>query len=154
MNDLDLQRMKILEERVSALEHKVNSISAPILDAIESFRRDTLSLFESFSARIVADLERRFDVVDKRLDGMDKRFEKVDERFAAVDKRFDAVTERFDGIDRQFFDVGERFATVDQQFATMGKRFDSIDQRMADADARNARQFAELLSAIKAGNAQ
>lgn len=77
LNDLDAKRIKILEERVSALEQKTNNISAPILDAIESFRRDTLSLFEGFAGR----LEKRMDETEARLSA----------RFDAVDKRFDEV---------------------------------------------------------------
>jgi len=52
-DEVTLRRIEIMEARISDLEKRLNSVSAPVLDAIESFRRDTLSMFESTKAEIV-----------------------------------------------------------------------------------------------------
>jgi hypothetical protein len=84
-NDLDAKRIKILEERVSVLEHKLNHVSAPILDAIESFRRDTLTLFEGFAQRLEKHVEAEAARAANRVEGM------LEEAEARNAKRFSEV---------------------------------------------------------------
>lgn len=80
MNDLDAQRLKILEERVSALEHKVGGLTAPVLDAIENFRRDTLALFDGFGGR-----------VDNRILAVDQRLERTEQSLQAISRQLDLL---------------------------------------------------------------
>jgi len=47
-------------------------------------------------------INRRLDNTDKRLDGMDKRFDDINERLDGMDKRFDDINERLDGMDKRF----------------------------------------------------
>ena len=47
-------------------------------------------------------INRRLDNTDKRLDGMDKRFDDINERLDSMDKRFDDINERLDSMDKRF----------------------------------------------------
>ena len=60
--------------------------------------RDVHHLVQNTSA-LKAEMNARFDAVDRRFEAVDRRFEAVDKRFEAVDKRFEAVDKRFAGID-------------------------------------------------------
>ncbi len=66
-DEVTLKRIEIIEARVSDLEKRLNSVSAPILDAIEGFRRDTLAMFESTKTEIVGTLKREMADSEKRL---------------------------------------------------------------------------------------
>ena len=69
------------------------------------------------------DIDKRFDGVDRRLDGIEERFDKridgIEERF---DKRFDGIDKRFDGIDRRLDGFDGRLRSVEQGLAeVLGK---------------------------------
>ena len=80
----------------------------------------------------------RFEVVDKRFEGlhrtMETRFKAVDRRFEAVDKRFEdmhrSMETRFEAVDRRFEAVDKRFEDMhrhtDKRFEDMHKRFNGM----------------------------
>lgn len=65
-----------------------------------SFEQRVLKEF-ALNRKMHAAHTKRFDTIEKRLDGHDKRFDAVDKRFDVVDQQFDAVDKRFGNIDRQ-----------------------------------------------------
>ncbi len=68
--EVTLRRIEIIEARVSDLERRLNAVNAPILDALESFRRDTLSMFESTKADILGSVKQEIAGSEKRLAAM------------------------------------------------------------------------------------
>ena len=50
---------------------------------------DVKQLMESVLSGHTAEINKRFDDVNKRLDGMDKRFDDINERLDSIDKRLD-----------------------------------------------------------------
>lgn len=81
-------------------------------------------------------VEKRFDAVDKRLEGHDQRFDEVDRRFDAVDKRLEAHDKRFDEVDKRFDEADKRFDGVDKRFYDVDSRFDEVDTCHVTLDAR------------------
>lgn len=86
---------------------------------------DVKQLMESVLSGHTAEINRRFDDVNKRLDGVDRRLDDMDERFDSINKRLDGMDERFDDIN---------------------KRLDSIDKRLDE----NEEVQNEILNAIGA----
>ncbi len=93
-------------------------------------------------------VEKRFDDVDRRLEGHDRRFDEVDRRFDTIDrrleghdKRFDEVDQRFDEVDRRFDEVDRRFDEVDQRFAEVDKRHVTMDARITEEEAATRRHI-------------
>ena len=50
---------------------------------------DVKQLMESVLSGHAAEINKRFDDVNKRLDGMDERFDDINERLGSIDKRLD-----------------------------------------------------------------
>jgi archaellum component FlaC len=84
---------------------------------------------------------KRFDAVDKRLEGHDKRFDEVDRRFDAVDKRLEGHDKRFDEVDTRFDEVDKRFHDVDSRFDEVDKRHVTLDARITDEAAATRRHI-------------
>ncbi len=72
------------------------TLKAPQPSEMEMLRAEMRAGFQSF--------EKRFDAVDKRLEGHDKRFDEVDRRFHDVDGRFDEVDKRHVTLDARITD--------------------------------------------------
>ena len=60
--------------------------------------------------------EKRFDGMEKCIDGLEERFEK---RFDGVEKRFDGVEKRFDGVEKRFDGVEKRFEGMDERMRVL-----------------------------------
>ena len=58
-------------------------------------------------------LEKRFDRLEVRLDGMDTRFDKMEARLDGMDARFDKMEARLDGMDARFDGIDSRFSGMD-----------------------------------------
>ena len=85
--------MQTLEERVAALEAKVDAYAMSGADL-----RGAL-------AGLPDQMTRRFEQVDRRFEQVDRRFEQVDRRFQQIDQRFvelqDQLNRRFDAVDQK-----------------------------------------------------
>ncbi|MQY29920.1 hypothetical protein [Nocardia aurantia] len=81
---------------------------------------------------------RRFDGIDKRLDGMDARFDGIDKRLDGMDARFDGIDQRLDGMNAQF-------DGIDRRLDGMNARFDGIDRQL-ERLAVHLDQLVETLS--------
>lgn len=42
-------------------------------------------------ARVLREMDKRFELVEKRFEQIDKRFEQIDKRFEQIDKRFEFI---------------------------------------------------------------
>ena len=62
---------------------------------------DVKQLMESVLSGHTAEINKRFDDVNKRLDGMDDRFDSINKRLDGMDDRFDDINERLDSIDKR-----------------------------------------------------
>ncbi len=62
---------------------------------------DVKQLMESVLSGHTAEINKRFDSINKRLDGMDERFDDVNKRLDGMDERFDDVNKRLDSIDKR-----------------------------------------------------
>jgi len=72
-----------------------------IIEGLADIRGDIKTLRAEMNGRFEA-VDRRFEVVDRRFEVVDERFESVDKRFGSVDKRFDAIDKRFDDLHWMF----------------------------------------------------
>ncbi|MHA1149949.1 MAG: hypothetical protein ACTSR8_17060 [Promethearchaeota archaeon] len=91
---------------------------------------------------IQAQMDKRFEAMDKRFEAMDKRFEAIqaqmDKRFKAMDKRFEAMDKRFEAIQAQ----------MDKRFKAMDKRFEAMDKKMDYRHEEVMQAFKSLQSAF------
>jgi archaellum component FlaC len=85
-------------------------------------------------------VDKRFDGVDHRLDGMDKRFDGVDERLDGMEKRFDGVDGRLDRIE----------ATMEQEFGAITTQFVELRGYIDDAYERTNGRMDVQFDALRA----
>lgn len=69
---------------------------------------DVKQLMESVLSGHAAEINKRFDDINKRLDN-------TDERLDGMDKRFDSINKRLDGMDKRFDDINERLDSIDKR---------------------------------------
>ncbi len=60
-------------------------------------------------------INRRFDDVDKRFEGMDKRFDGVEQRLDGHDKRFEGIEQRLTGHDKRFESLEEQIVKLREE---------------------------------------
>ena len=80
-------------------------------------------------ARMLADLNARFDRMDDRFDSMDRQF---DERFAVVDERFDQVNGRLVGIEGRVDTLEGRFDTLEGKVDALAKDHQSLARELSE----------------------
>ena len=106
-------------------------------------------------------MDRRFDGIDRRLDGMDQRFDGIDKRLDGMDVRFDGIDKRLDGMDRRFEKVEGEISGLKSGLSSVQASLDARVQEIrqdlkvqrditTDMDLRMAEGFSDL----KAGQAQ
>ena len=99
--------------------------------------RDVHHLVQNTSA-LKAEMNARFDAVDRRFEAVDRRFEAVDKRFEAVDKRFAGIDARLDGLAATLHThflwllgaIGATITAVAAGFIFLVGRQDSMTQRL------------------------
>ncbi len=69
---------------------------------------DIKQLMESVLSGHTAEINKRFDGINRRLDNTDKRLD-------GMDKRFDSINKRLDGMDKRFDDINERLDSIDKR---------------------------------------
>ena len=74
--------------------------------------------------RVIEQMDKRFEQVDKRFDLMK---EDMNRRFEQVDKRLDLMKE---DMDRRFEQVDRRFEQVDRRFEQIDRRFEELTMRI------------------------
>ncbi len=91
----------------------------------------------------------RFEVVDKRFEGlhrsMETRFEAMDKRFEDMHRnmetRFQAVDKRFETVDKRFEDMHRNMET---RFQAVDKRFEAVDKRFEDMHRHTDKRFEDM----------
>lgn len=73
------------------------------------------------SEELRADMNKRFEQVDKRFEQVDKRFE---EMRADMNKRFEQVDKRFEQMDKRFEQIDKRFEQIDKHLTIITNRMD------------------------------
>jgi len=73
-------------------------------------------------------LDKKIEVIDKRMDGLDKKIEVIDKRMDGLDKRMDGLDKRIEVLD---------------------KRMDGFDRRMDGLDKKIDRVHDDLLAEIR-----
>lgn len=96
-------------------------------------------------ARMLADLNARFDRVDDRFDRMDDRFDRMDDRFEGMDRQFD---EKFAVVDERFDQVNGRLVGIEGRVDTLEGRFDTLEGKV-DALAKDHQSLARELSEFR-----
>jgi len=107
------ERVNVLEEAVSALQHLPQDLAA--------FR---------------AEVNVRFDQVDARFDQVDARFERVDSRFDRIDTQFQRIDEQFERIDARFQRIDDQFEQMYSQMRMLHE--DLIGRIKALGEERHA----------------
>ena len=96
-------------------------------------------------ARMLADLNARFDRMDDRFDRMDDRFDRMDDRFDSMDRQFD---ERFAVVDERFDQVNGRLVGIEGRVDTLEGRFDTLEGKV-DALAKDHQSLARELAEFR-----
>ena len=112
--------------------------------------------FDTFAA----DVNDRFDKVDRKFDKIDSEFVTVKGRLGTLERRFDGLEGRFDGLERRFdgfeggFHVFEgRFDSFEGGFHVFEGRFGSLEARvegLATDHQRLSDQIAEFRGEMRA----
>lgn len=84
------------------------------------------------------DLQAIDEIIQKRIgeseERTNQRFEEMqaqmDRRFEAVDKRFESIDNRFEAIDKRLDTMDARFDAMDNRLDAMDMRFDAMDNRL------------------------
>ena len=88
-------------------------------------------------------MDKRFDAMDVRLDGMDKRFDAMGVRLDGMDKRFDAMDVRLDGMDKRFDAMDVRLDIMDEKIDAMNTELRYVRVRLENEIAENIKRVAE-----------
>jgi hypothetical protein len=99
-----------------------STLEAPEPSEMEMLRAEMRAGFQSF--------EKRFDAVDKRLEGQDKRFDEVNKRFDDVDNRLEVHDRRFDEIDKRHVTMDER---ITDEAAATRRHFDIVAEGLRES---------------------
>lgn len=90
----------------------MRTATAPCYNFCMSLTSDDLAdikqLMESVLSGHTAEINKRFNGINRRLDNTDKRLD-------GMDKRFDSINERLDGMDKRFDDINERLDSIDKR---------------------------------------
>ncbi|MHA1584437.1 MAG: hypothetical protein ACTSWL_04225 [Promethearchaeota archaeon] len=134
MSDLNINQFIAILPKLIRENDAVKGAILSALSGVVATREDIKDLIQ--------EMDKRFEVVDKRFEAMqkqmDKRFEamqkQMDKRFDAVDKRFEVVDKRFEAMqkqmDKRFDAVDKRFDAVDKRFDIQDKNFDQINGKL------------------------
>ena len=82
------------------------------LDEVKTQIRDLSVAVDQHVRGLRADMDRRFNEVDTRLDRMDGRLDKMDERLDRMDGRLGVIDKRLDGHDSRFDSVDRQLALI------------------------------------------
>ena len=125
-----------LQARVNALEqttrtHKreldtLREVDNALLGVVQR-AVDKVEVVNQGFVKFGADVARRFEQIDARLDQVETS---TNARFDRVDARFDRVDARFEQVDARFEQVDARFEQVDTRFQQMDARLDGFEKRV------------------------
>ena len=101
---MDMNVESDLNERVTAVERKVDALSAAVATGFAEQRAYTDSLYTLFDWRF-GQIEGRFAQSDGRFTQIDAGLAHIDERFGQMDVRFDRLEHKLDG----FIETQSRF---------------------------------------------
>ena len=97
----------------------MRTVTAPCYNFLMSLTSDDLAdikqLMESVLSGHTAEINKRFNGINRLLDNTDKRLDGMDKRFDSINKRLDGVDKRLDGMDKRFDDINERLDSVDKR---------------------------------------
>jgi len=150
--ELEQRIEQIVNQKIQA---RLETVQLALLRKEFLTREEFLAAMQKMDKRfedMLAEMNRRFETVDKRFEAMDKRFEdmlaEMNRRFETVDKRFEAMDKRFEAVDKRFEDMlaemNRRFEAVNKRFEAVDKRFEAIDKRFEAVDKRFEALIAEM----------
>jgi septation ring formation regulator EzrA len=137
----DLQQIQQLIEKIIAARPEVINANVRyeldirerivrVEEELKHQRELMLQGFEMSNKRaeeLRADMNKRFEQVDKHFEQVDKRFEELR---ADMSKRFEQVEKRFEQIDKRFEQIDKRFEQADKRFEQIDKHLTIITNRM------------------------
>jgi hypothetical protein len=112
------QRFALAIERIVSEKYASKADLALLLQEIKLSREEANRRFEEMDRRFEAlqkEMDRRFEMVNGRLDEHDKRFDRIEKRLDEHDKRFDRIDARFDEHDKRFDEHDKRFDRLEQK---------------------------------------
>ncbi len=129
-DDITLKRVADLEKRLDVLEARVSVVNVPVLDAVDTLRRDTLAILQGFERRMAE----RFDQVDAGFAHIDQRLDLIAESTAKAEGRLEAKMEATEERLIKRIDAGAAVAVTGEQMqrevAGLGTRVDAIDRKV------------------------
>ena len=154
--ELEQRIEQIVNQKIQA---RLETVQLALLRKEFLTREEFLAAMQKMDKRfedMLAEMNRRFETVDKRFEAMDKRFEdmlaEMNRRFEAVDKRFEAIDKRFEAVDKRFEDMlaemNRRFEAVDKRFEAVDKRFEALIAEMHQGFEESRRMYLQLRAAI------
>ena len=131
-----------LQARVNALEqttrtHKreldtLREVDNALLGVVQR-AVDKVEVVNQGFVKFGADVARRFEQIDARLDQVETstnaRFDRVDARFEQVDARFEQIDARFEQVDTRFQQMDSRLDGFEKRVET---RFNVVDYLLQD----------------------
>jgi len=110
------------EDLQSALNELAVQLTKQLTAVIQATVRESA---EATEAKLTAELDRRFDGVNKNFDGVNKNFDGVNKNFDGVNKNFDGVNKNFDGVNKRFDGVNKRFRRAERKQQTFQKEVEN-----------------------------
>ena len=105
-------------------------MQAPKKNRIDTIEKLAGLTVEGF-AELRQDMDKRFEQVDSRLDGIDKRLDRTDTRFDAIDATLENIHARLRHIENELVDIHRRLDRLDEQGASNAGFAKEIDALMA-----------------------
>ncbi|RLG77060.1 MAG: hypothetical protein DRO12_03175 [Thermoprotei archaeon] len=98
------------------------------------------------------EVNKRLEVIERKLLEHDRRFETIEKKLLEHDKRFEAIEKkllehdkRFEVIEKKLLEHDKRFEAIERKLLEHNRRFEVIEKRLEEHD----RKFNEILEEIK-----
>jgi len=115
-----------------------------ILEKLELYQSVNNTKFEL----IIQQMNKGFELIEKRFTQIEKRITQVEKRITQVEKRISQIEKRIELLEKRVLVIEERLDQIDKRFeemyAYMDKRFEQVDKRFEEMYAYMNKRFEQV----------
>ena len=115
-----------------------------ILEKLELYQSVNNTKFEL----IIQQMNKGFELIEKRFTQIEKRITQVEKRITQVEKRISQIEKRIELLEKRVLVIEERLDQIDKRFeemyAYMNKRFEQVDKRFEEMYVYMDKRFEQV----------